>query len=330
MGREYSQYAHMLRAEPHLSIDFPQTLLKELHPSANVENRFVRLCNTFDDLVSFLSFAALGLVPSPTFCKDIALHDGYDSSVPRNHLSLCGVVVADMITGVSPISQLSPIPAPNLPSRTPGCITWVEFEVRAYMFGAVRHEPDAFTDAFLHELRARPDLFQVITRSDTDPGRHVDTFGAAEGDDILPSMRKRTFEAPMAPLNNRPQGRGTWEVVRSAFDVLYATKPIQGYLAGTKQHGPTKWIFHFKKFPVKYFVILDTIPGRPHSILSKNVAWAALRAKGLASGEYDLRKYARASDVLFQSCAEERLGWAPKSYGGWGVRKMEDELDDVD
>ncbi|EIM80861.1 uncharacterized protein STEHIDRAFT_67484, partial [Stereum hirsutum FP-91666 SS1] len=84
--------------------------------------------------------------------------------------------------------------------------------------------------------------------------------------------------------------------------------------------------FHFKKMPVKYFLILDTVNGRPHSILSRNVAWAALRAKGLASGEYNARAYARASDTLFQKCAEERLSWMPKGLGGWHATKMEDSL----
>lgn len=197
-------------------------LLKELEPPANVENRFVRLCNSFDDIISFLSFEAFGVVPSPTFTKS-ELYDGYNSSITRNHLSLCGIIVADMTNGTPPL----PYPTGPLPSkqrsRTPGCITWVEAEGRSYMFGAVRNESDAFTDAFLNELRARPDLFQGLTRSDTDPGRHVETFGAREGEDILPPLRSRTFEAPMAPPRSRPQGRGTWQVQMSAMDVLYST-----------------------------------------------------------------------------------------------------------
>lgn len=194
------------------------------------------------------------------------------------------------------------------------------------MFGAVRNEPDAFTEAFFNELRARPDLFQGLTRSETDPGRHVETFGAHEGEDILPwQTRLRSFEAPRASFQRRPQGQGTWKVEFSAMDLLYSTTKVHGYLADPRPDG-TRWFFSFKKpeISVKYFIILDAIPTRPHSVLSRNVAWAALRAKGFASGEYSLRKYARASDALFEKCMHERMSWAPMSWRT--MKKMEDEI----
>ncbi|THU95083.1 hypothetical protein K435DRAFT_622474, partial [Dendrothele bispora CBS 962.96] len=79
--------------------------------------------------------------------------------------------------------------------------------------------------------------------------------------------------------------------------------------------------FFFKRFPVKYFVIIDVQQGRAVSHLAKAVAWAALRAQGFAKGEYDARNYARASDQLFQERAKERYSWKPSS--SWGTTSME-------
>lgn len=192
------------------------------------------------------------------------------------------------------------------------------------MFGAIRNEPDDFNDAFLRELRARPDIFQVVTRSDTDPDRHVEAFGGPIPGEALPQVRTRQFEAPITSLANPPDGRGEqWSVERSAIDVLYGKNMIDGYL--TTLDGPKKvgWFFRFKKMPVKFFVIIDTVPGRHVSKLAREVAWAALRAKGLATGGYSLLKYARASDVLFQKSADERFAW---SGGGVQIAKMEDQL----
>lgn len=65
------------------------------------------------------------------------------------------------------------------------------------MFGAVRNERDEFVNAFLRELRARPDLFQVVLRSETAPSHHVEMFGSGpSNNDALPVMRTRQFEAP--------------------------------------------------------------------------------------------------------------------------------------
>ncbi|KAF9237978.1 hypothetical protein BU15DRAFT_48124 [Melanogaster broomeanus] len=281
-------------------------------PPANVERYFVRLCNSFDDLIGFLSFGALGLVPPPRFCQST------NSLVSRNHLSLSGVVIADMMPLTRPSQLCGPIPTIHK-AKTRGCVVWAEIETRAYMFGAVRNEPDVFVDAFLRELRARPDLFQVVTRSETDPGRQVEIFGDGPSK-ALPAIRSRAFEAP--PSYFPPSGFGKWTVIRSAVDILYGNqKEIQGYLTALSQH-QQGWFFSSKKFPVKYFVILDTVPNRDHSILARNVAWAALCAGGYGKGKYGTLKYAIASNKLVQKCTNERLGWLPKGYK-WKAPKMQ-------
>ncbi|KAJ3861324.1 hypothetical protein EV359DRAFT_84438 [Lentinula novae-zelandiae] len=63
---------------------------------------------------------ALGLFPPPTFCA--RFDKGRNGLAPRNHLSLSGVVIADMVTGEP---QVIPIPGP-VPTlrrgRSPGSI----------------------------------------------------------------------------------------------------------------------------------------------------------------------------------------------------------------
>jgi len=290
-------------------------LLHVLEPPANVENRFVRLCNNFDDMISFLSFGALGKIPSPSTCA---------KAVPyRNHLSLSGVVITEMVGEEKPPQLLGPIPTKR-PARTRGCITWAELESRAYMFGAIRHEPSAFNDAFLAELKARPDLFQVIIRSETDPGHTVETFGAP-----LPQLRARNFEAPFS-LHSRPAGNGDWMSARTALDIIYSTdEECLGYLTRLERGGSMArgWFFRFKKFNVKYIVILDAIPNRSYEHLAKNVAWAALKAQGYGTGDYEERKYALASDKFFDKHAHERLSFMPESMkGSWSTTKMADQL----
>lgn len=158
-----------------------QYLLEILQPPADVENRFVRLCNNFDDMVNFPSFGAIGMLPPSTFCS--RQYNGVDVIVPRKHLSFSGVVITDMVSGPMPPHMTGPIPT-TCRAKRPGCIIWCEIEARGYMFGALRNEPDPFNDAFLRELHARPDLFQVVTRSETDPGHDVEVFPT----DVLPMM----------------------------------------------------------------------------------------------------------------------------------------------
>ncbi|KAJ7718258.1 hypothetical protein B0H16DRAFT_1609539 [Mycena metata] len=185
-------------------------------PEKDTENRFVRLCCNFDELHTFLEFSALILsYNTPSFCSSKVEGDPRDSTVTRNHLSLCGVILADLVNGAEELKYSGPLPS-VLPAKKPGCITWVELQVRAYMFGAIRNEPDDFTTAFLRELRARPDIFSVVTRSDTDPPLKVESFG-----DVTDQARTRQFEAPFQPVENAPAGRGTWNVMRTAFNVLY-------------------------------------------------------------------------------------------------------------
>ncbi|KAG8216313.1 hypothetical protein J3R82DRAFT_6380 [Butyriboletus roseoflavus] len=318
-------------------------LLKILAPPANIENRFVRLCNNFDDVIGFLSFEALGLVPSPSFCESPSHLDFDDPSLSRNHLSLSGIIVADMVASPRPARMCGPVPTPRRATKR-GCMVWAEVETRGYMFGAVRNEKDGFVEAFFRELRARPDLFQVVIRSETAPGREVEVFGSGPlNNEALPAMRGRNFEAPPSPTSPfvPASTSGKWEVPRSAVDVLYGTGIQMPY--GAKMHmlnggrndllgyltilsrDLKGWFFRYKTFPVTYFVILDTVPNRAQSTLARNVSWAALRARGYAEGEYTLRKYAVASDRLFEECAHERLGWMPEDMK-WEMTMMEDQV----
>ena len=198
------------------------------------------------------------------------------------------------------------------------------------MFGAMRNEPDVFVEAFLRELYARPDLFQVVLRSETAPDREVEMFGSRSGSnntEALPAIRARYFEGPpsLYPQPAPASTGGKWEVAWSAMDVLYGkSKERQGYLVDVEQK-PKDWFFPFKTFPVTYFVILDTTPYRDRSVLARNVSWAALRAQGYAEGKYTVAKYAVAADMLLKRCARERLGWMPKDME-WGIMKMEDQM----
>ncbi|KDR71431.1 hypothetical protein GALMADRAFT_143708 [Galerina marginata CBS 339.88] len=294
-------------------------LILFLEPPKDVENRFVRLCNSYNDLVAFLAVGGLGMSPSPSFCMGADLY--------RRHLSLSGVVVADMISMPKPPFFSGPI-ATQKKGKKEGCIMWAELESRAYIFGAVKNEPDVFTDAFLQELKSRPDLFHLIIRSETDPEGIVEEFGYQSG--ALPVARIRTFEAPPASFHNRPSGRGEWTSEFSAKDIFYGTNigGLQGFFGyltqlkrGSKRPGnkPTTPFFHFKKFPVKYFAVIDIIPNRHHIFLAQQLSWAALRAQGLGKGEYEERKYAQTSEIFFDKRAAELLAWAPS---GWGITKM--------
>ncbi|KAF9473999.1 hypothetical protein BDN70DRAFT_866830 [Pholiota conissans] len=278
----------------------------------NIENRFVRLCNNFDDLISVLSFGALGSMPPPSFCKEALVY--------RNHLSLSGVAITDMVSTSKP-AELNGVVPTLLPSRR-GYRTWAQAEFRAYMFGAIRNEPDAFTDAFLNELKSRPDLFQVILHSESDPAGEIQVYGPVSPlEEPIPQVRGRNFEAPLG--ETLPEGRGPWSfVLRTAKDILYGTDPklLLGYLTELSHGASAGWFFHFKKFKVKYIVIMDMLPNRHHRFLAQGVAWAALRAQGYAKGEYTERKYAAASNDLFDKCAKERLGWLPA--GSWSTTSM--------
>ena len=280
-------------------------------PPANVENRFVRLCNTYDDLIGFLSIGALGMVPPPSFCNNVVAY--------RNHLSLAGVIVTDMISTPKPPALCGPVPSTQRAKKA-GCIVWAELESRAYIFGAVRNEPDAFTASFLNEIRARPDLFHYVTHSESDPTGKIDASGGSSGP--LPFLRYRNFEAPASP-NNRPTGYGDGTIPVSAADIFYGTDDdYPGYLTRLRRGGSAGWFFHFKKFKVKYFVVIDPIPNRHHTFLAQQLAWVALRVKGYGQGEYAQMKYNKASDAFFDKCAAERLAWMPESAGGWRTTKM--------
>jgi hypothetical protein len=269
---------------------------------ANIENRFVRLCNSFDDLISILSFGALGSIPPPSFCREAVAY--------RNHLSLSGVAITDMSSSPKR-PEMSMVPS-RFPASEPRNRTWGQIETRAYIIGAIRNEPDAFTDAFLDELKSRPDLFQVLTRSETDPGQEIEVYGPSPtGEEPIAHMRARNFEAPRS-MARPSDGHGEWMNVRSAKDILYGTDSTRlGYLTELDRGASAGWFFHFKKFEVKYIVIMDALPNRHHKFVAQQVAWAALHAGGYAKGDYNEKKYATASNALVDKCAKERLGWLP-------------------
>jgi hypothetical protein len=257
------------------------------------------------------------MVPPPKFCAEAVAY--------RNHLSLAGVIIADMVSSPKPPVLCGPFPSTQK-AKIPGCIVWAELETRAYIFGAVRNEPDAFTDSFLKEIKARPDLFHYDIHSESDP------IGKSGGpsDGPFPHIRHRSFEAPRASPDNKPTGNGDWAVPVPATDIFYGKdeKLLVGYLTKLARGGSAGWFFHFKKFPVKYFAVIDPVPNRHHKFLAQQLAWTALRVKGYGEGEYDAKKYPKASDAFFDKCAAERLAWMPKSAGGWGTTKMSEHNED--
>ncbi|KAK7036699.1 hypothetical protein VNI00_011364 [Paramarasmius palmivorus] len=299
-------------------------LIKSLEPIPNnVENRFVRLCNDFDDMEAFLSFVAFDMIKTPTRFRDE--NPALDCRISRNTLSLSGIVVADMVS-----SHTLPFIAPSTHrANRRGFRTWAEVESRAYIFGAVRNEDHDLTKRFFDELKARPDLFYVITCSETDPPRKLETFGGpGDGTTELGQIQGRKFEAPVSlRYPNNSVDRGEWQIARPAADILYGTDPrCLGYLASLERGGEyaAGEFFRFKQFPVKYFVVMDVEPHRHAFHVFRAAAWAALRAQRLVHGEYSELEYARASDVLFQRVAKERLSWMPTGYGGWSTTSYED------
>ncbi|KAJ7192654.1 hypothetical protein GGX14DRAFT_594242 [Mycena pura] len=299
-------------------------------PEKDNENRYVRLCCNFDELHTVLVFSALiQSNNTPSFCSRTPRPGGNppDSRATRDHLSLCGVILADLVGGPER-ARVGPTRS-SLPAKTRGCVTWVEKESRAYLFGAIRNELDDFTTAFLRELRARPDLFAVVVRSDTDPPRRLESFGA-----VTDQMRRRTFEAPFRRAAGPPAGRGEWEVLRSAENVLYGgghdlgpgdRSAPGGYLSPsfnrTKGRRRATTFFHHKRFPVKYFLILGASPTQHVHDLARQVAWTAFKAHGLVHGTYDEAKYLTASDVLFAKLARERLSFLPEDSVKYGAGK---------
>ncbi|RXW13682.1 hypothetical protein EST38_g12170 [Candolleomyces aberdarensis] len=307
-------------------------LFKMIGPQASTENRYVRLCDNYDDMIGMLSVGGLGLLPPPGFCKFDDQNAQRIACAARMHLSLSGVVTADFVSPQRTLSIDEPLPTTKRP-QSRGNIVWADVESRGYLFGAVRYEKDDFNEAFLQELRSRPDLFQLIVYRQGDPKSKAEESGSDNGK-ALPAFRGRQFEAPpwWNFSNDPPQGRGKWETFRSANDVLFSTKKekIFGYITTLEQTRSAGWFFHFKKFPVRYFVVLDSVPNRHGAILLRNVAWAALRAGGFATGELTTPKYYKASDKLFQAKAAQRLSWMdPALHGGWSITKMADSDDET-
>jgi hypothetical protein len=283
-------------------------------------------------MIGMLSIGGMGLLPPPGFCKFDNENAQLIATAARMHLSLSGVVTADFISPQKTLGIDGPLPTTKRP-RSRGNIVWADMESRGYLFGAIRHEEDRFSEAFLQELRSRPDLFQLIVYREGDPKSKVEESGSDNGK-ALPAFRGRQFEAPpwWNPSTDPPQGRGNWETFRSANDILFSTKKekILGYITTLEQTRSAGWFFHFKKFRVRYFVVLDSVPNRHGANLIRNVAWAALRAGEYATGEYTTSKYYKASDKLFQEKAAQRLSWMdPGLHGGWSMTKMADSDDET-
>ena len=94
------------------------------------------------------------------------------------------------------------------------------------------------------------------------------------------------------------------------------------------------WFFHFKTFPVTYFVILDTVPFRDQSVLARNVSWAALRAGGTLQasthyestrrpiGQVELARAVCTGAVKVDARGEE-VGNTEDARSDWLVRRMQ-------
>lgn len=284
-------------------------------PPPNVEDRFVRLCKEYDDLITFLTFSAFRSESRPSFIGDAWVY--------RNHLSMSGIIITDAVRGRRPEFPAGPSLYSKKP-RKPGNVVWAEIETRAYLFGALRLESDSVTEDFLKYLKARPDLFSVLVRSQSDPPRKVELFGQG-GNGTLPVMQKRFTECPRDSSDaDRPpslayrEAHGTWEVMHSAYDPLFSTKPnLLGYLTklerGNKIADSNKEFFRLKEFLVKYIIIVDPIPNRHFTLLIQNVAWAALCTQGYGNKDYDYdeRRYAVAADKLYAKSIDERLHFLP-------------------
>jgi hypothetical protein len=236
---------------------------------------------------------------------------------------MSGIIIADAIRGRRPEFPAGPSLYSKKPCK-PGNVVWAEIETRAYLFGALRLESDPITEAFLKRLKARPDLFTVLLRSQNDEARKVEIYGQ-DRNSTLPVIRMRFTECPRdssdgdrPPSSAYRDAHGTWEVMHSAYDVLFSTKPnLLGYLTklekGNRIADSDKGLFRLKKFLVKYIVIVDPIPNRHFTLLLQNVAWAALCAQGYGNGDYDYdeRRYAVAADKLHAKCIDERLAFLP-------------------
>ncbi|KZT09697.1 uncharacterized protein LAESUDRAFT_735345 [Laetiporus sulphureus 93-53] len=273
---------------------------------------------------TFMSFGTIGMVPPPSWCAE------YDAELFRLVLSFCGVVLGDIVGAVR---NIGPMPTNRKASRR-GHIKWFEVSRRVYTFGAVRNEPHALTDAFFREIRARPDKFVVITRSETDPGQQIEQFGGGN-DETFYQYRTRTFEAPSTLGTPTARTRTVWNIMRSGKDVFYGTgepirvpgapaeslPSIKGYLTEIAAERNGGWLFWLKKdrFHVKYFVIMANDPATEATELMRDLSWAALCAAGYAKGAFTMRTYTEAVDAMMRKRWPELMGWMPPAVGRWTV-----------
>lgn len=141
-------------------------------------------------------------VPAPSYLED-RLDKGQVkwANYCRRHLSLLGIAIANVTSAAS---------QPGLG----------RFDYCSYLLGAVRNEEDAFMTAFLDRLLSHPDLFQVITRSDTDPGEHVQVSGS--GSDGAPLPWCRSYPSESRILGNERTLHSATEIFH---DQKYSSQP---------------------------------------------------------------------------------------------------------
>ncbi|KAF5334793.1 hypothetical protein D9611_012922 [Ephemerocybe angulata] len=289
-------------------------LFTYLKPEADTDYRYVGLCRSYSDLVGMLSIGSLGLLHPPEFCR---FDDEKLTTIvidARKALSLSGVAVTDLVSPQALTIKNGGVLQTKIKPKTPGHVVWRGAESRAYLFGAVQHDNGGAGEAFLNELRERPELYQLLVYSETDPESEVEESGLDVDGKALPALRIRTFEtAPSSSSTSESEiGRtsvGEWETVQQGRDLMFESEEEKGlgYVTRARRREP-KWFFSLKTFPVKYFVVLDAVPNRHGSILMKHAAWAALRAAAYAEGEYSDVEYERSLGRLVEAEVKER-GW---------------------
>ncbi|KAF6753664.1 hypothetical protein DFP72DRAFT_966588 [Ephemerocybe angulata] len=286
-------------------------LFTYLKPAADTDYRYVGLCTSHSDLVGMLSIGSLGLLHPPEFCR---FDDEKLTTIvidARKALSLLGVAVTDLVSPQALTIKNGGVLQTKTKPKTSGHVVWREAESRAYLFGAVQHENGGAGEAFLNELRARPELYQLLVYSETDPESKVEESGLDVDGKALPALRIRTFEtAPSSSSISESEIERTsvsaWETVQKGSDLMFESEEGKGlgYVTRAKRREPN-WFFSLKTFPVKYFVVLDAVPNRHGSTLLKHVAWAALRAGAYAEGEFNEVEYGRSLSRLGEAKAKE-------------------------
>ncbi|KAI0756079.1 hypothetical protein C8Q80DRAFT_1091513 [Daedaleopsis nitida] len=257
----------------------------------------------------------------------------------RAYLMMAGFML-DELVGRTPLCGADPIPT-GLRATKRGHIRWAQLQNRSYLIGAVRDDgADPFVAAFLAELRARPDLFIVVSHSvGNHASREVEKFGGPP-DETYYCQRIRLFDAPMS--DTAPTGSGEWDIAHTAVNTLFGGgKPIRigrgseeartprGYMDLLRERpGGKSYMFTHVKFPVRYLVIMDVQPNTGGKALTIHVVWAAFRALGLVQGweaspmEFDMAS----AKLMWQRMCKLAVGeWMPAQLRD-GLTLAEDDI----